>query len=119
MVTDEVRIQHVFRDEVTGYTDAIVLPFADYVAEFGEVGKQDESKLEAVKAERVASWQAALDAPQPEPDPKAEAQALADEKALLVERLAVVSADLAIKVEALPVKDRPVDVAVEAVVRGK
>lgn len=118
-MADEVRIQHVFRDDVTGFCDAIVLPYEDYVAEFGEPGKQDEAKLEAAKAERVAGWQATLDAPQPEPDPKAEAQALADEKALLVERLAVVSAELAVKIEALPVKDRPVEVAVEAVAEGK
>lgn len=118
-MSDEVRIQHVFRDNATGYTDAIVLPFAEYVAEFGEVGKQDESKLEAVKAERVANWQAALSAPQPESDLKAEAQALADEVALLTDRLAVAEAELAVKVEALPVKDRPKVAEVEAVAEVK
>ena len=105
---DEIRIQHVFRDEATGFTDAIVLPYDDYVSEYGEPGKTDEAKVDAVKAQRVANWQAAVAAPQPEPDLKAEAQALADEKAALQERLAVLTVELDAKIEALPIKDRPV-----------
>lgn len=79
---DEVRIQHVFRDPETGFCDAIVLPIEDYEL-------LDVDAIEALKAERVANWQAALDAPQPEPveptkeDLEAEAQSFLDEVALL------------------------------------
>lgn len=118
-MADEIIVQYRFTDPDTGYADAINLPLEDFKAEYGDLDSLDVEKIEAVKAERVAGWQAALDAPQPEPDPKAEAQRLADEKVLLSERLAVVSADLAVLVEALPVKDRPVVDVVEAVVRGK
>ena len=111
-MVDEVRIQHVFRDPVTGFCDAIVLPRDDYDA-------LPELEIEAIKTARLQNWQAALDAPQPEPDPKAEAQALADEVAALQDRLAVAEVELAAKIEALPIKDRPKVVAVEAVAEGK
>lgn len=118
-MVDQVVVQYRFTDPATGYSDAIVLPLDEFVAEFGELDKVDADAIEAVKAERVAGWTAALEDAKnaPPPDPKVEAQLLADQVAALAEQLTVLEADLAVKIEALPPKDRPkVDVAVAEVV---
>ena len=117
-MSDEIVVQYRFKDETTGFADAIVLPLDDFLSEYGPLSKPHIDKIDAVKQERIANWQAALSAPQPEPDLKAEAQALADEVALLTDRLAVASAELAVKMEVLPVKDRPKVAEVEAVAEG-
>lgn len=108
---DEIRIQHVFRDPVSGFTDAIVLPKDAYEA-------LSEAEIDALKAERVSAWKAALaeakDAPAP--DPVEVAEALEAEKAALVERLSVVEAELLVRVaevDAKVVKGGAVEAVVE------
>ena len=121
-MVDQVIVQYRFTDPVTGYSDAIVLPLDEFVDTYGPLDKIDTDAIEGVKQARVENWQAVLDEAKnaPPPDPKVEAQVLADQVAALSEQLTVLEADLAVRVEALPVKDRPkLDAAVEAVAEGK
>lgn len=118
-MVDQVIVQYRFTDPATGYADAIVLPLDEFKAEYGDPEDVDAGKIEAVKAQRVTNWQTAIEDAKnaPPPDPKVEAQLLADQVAALAEQLTVLEADLAVKIEALPPKDRPkVDVAVAEVV---
>lgn len=82
-MADEIIVQYRFTDPDTGFTDAIVLPRPEFVAEFGSLTKLDTGKLEAAKAERVANWQAALVQPEPTAE-DAKAQAEAEAEAFLV-----------------------------------
>lgn len=123
MAADQVVVQYRFTDPVTGFSDAIVLPLDEFKATFGDLDAIDVAAVAQVKAERVANWQTALEDAKnaPPPDPKVEAQELADRVAALSADLAVLEADLAVKVEALPPKDRPkvVEVVEVEAVEGK
>lgn len=126
MVTvDSVRIQHIFRDPETGFTDALVLPRDAYDA-------LDADAIEALKAERVAAHVAVLaekPAPPTPEEEKAQAEAEAEDflaqvealesrKEALVARLDATGADAAL-VEAVDfgAKVTADEVAVEPVVR--
>ena len=84
---DELFVQHRFRDEATGYADAIVLPQSEYEA-------LSEDDIEAIKAERVANWVEAVANP-PEPVEPTEddlrAEALAVQAEAIEARLAEVT----------------------------
>lgn len=89
-MADEIIVQYRFTDPDTGYADAIVLPRAEFVAEYGSLTKLDTEKLEAAKAQRVANWQASLEAAPLEPtaeEAKAQAEAEAEAYISTVESL--------------------------------
>lgn len=114
-MADEIVVQYRFRDETTGFADAIVLPLDDFLEEYGPLSKPHADKIEAAKAERLANWQAALSAPRPEPtkaEVEAEAAAFIEDvkarQAVLSERLLAVGSDLVVDVavDDVPVKGR-------------
>ena len=97
-MADEIIVQYRFTDPDTGYSDAIVLPRAEFVAEFGSLTKLDTDKLDVAKAERVANWQAALVQPEPTVE-EAKAQVVAEAESYVaqVEALAERRDDLLAK----------------------
>ena len=89
MTDDEIRIQHIFRDPVSGLQDAIVLPLADYEA-------LDVAAIEALKAERVEAHRALLAevAARPVPSEEEVAEAKALELVELEARVEVLRAEV-------------------------
>lgn len=93
MTADEIRVQHIFRDEASGFCDAIVLPKAEYEA-------LDAEAIEALKAERVAAHKTLLAevAARPAPSEAEVAEAKAQELVELEARVEVLRAEVPVEV---------------------
>lgn len=104
-MADEVRVQHIFRDPETGFTDALVLPKDEYE-------KLGVDAIETLKAERITAHRELLAAAPVEAAPptaeelEAELAAVREQKAALEAREVelVASVDAVAEVVEAPVK---------------
>jgi hypothetical protein len=94
-MADNIIVQYRFKDDDTGYTDAIVLPYDQFVAEYGSVETPDPQAIDAAKAERIQNYVDRMEEVRNAPPPTAdEIAAAAEEEALIfVERLKQLEAD--------------------------